>query len=80
LALLTPLSVIFIPYRGFFVMYLPLAGWAMFAAALMAGGCNGLWTHVWKRPPLSSNFHIGTGKDRRRPTDRPPNAARHSSA
>jgi hypothetical protein len=54
-ALLTPLPVIFIPYRGFFVMYLPLAGWAMFAASLLVGGRNWLWTHVWKRPPIPPN-------------------------
>jgi hypothetical protein len=54
-ALLAPLPVVFIPYRGFFVMYLPLAGWAMFVAALLVGGRNWLWTHLWKRQPLSSN-------------------------
>ena len=54
-ALLAPLPVIFIPYRGFFVMYLPLAGWAMFVATLLVEGRNWLWTHVWKRPPLPPN-------------------------
>jgi hypothetical protein len=54
-ALLAPLPVIFIPYRGFFVMYLPFAGWAMFVAALLVGGRNWLWKHVWKRPPLPPN-------------------------
>lgn len=54
-ALLVPLPVIFIPYRGFFVMYLPLAGWAMFGASVLVRGRNWLWTHVWKRPGLSSN-------------------------
>ncbi|GAC1432738.1 MAG: hypothetical protein NVSMB6_30580 [Burkholderiaceae bacterium] len=34
-ALMGPLPVIFIPYRGFFVMYLPLAGWAMLIASLL---------------------------------------------
>ena len=34
-ALLAPLPVIFIPYRGFFVMYLPYAGWCMAAATLL---------------------------------------------
>lgn len=51
-ALLAPLPVIFIPWRGFFVMYLPLAGWAMFAATLLVGGRNWLWMHLWKRPPV----------------------------
>jgi Dolichyl-phosphate-mannose-protein mannosyltransferase len=54
-AWLTPLPVLFIPYRGFFVMYLPFAGWAMFAATLLVGGRNWLWAHVWKRPALSAN-------------------------
>jgi hypothetical protein len=54
-ALLAPLPVIFIPYRGFFVMYLPLAGWVMFVAGVLVGGRNWLWTRVWKRPPLPSN-------------------------
>ena len=54
-ALIAPLPIIFIPYRGFFVMYLPLAGWAMFVATLLVEGRNWLWTHVWKRPPLSPN-------------------------
>jgi hypothetical protein len=30
-------------------------GWAMFGASLLVGGRNWLWTHIWKRPPLSSN-------------------------
>ncbi len=34
-ALVTPLPVIFIPYRGFFVMYLPYAGWCMAVAAIL---------------------------------------------
>ncbi len=54
-ALLAPLPVIFIPYRGFFVMYLPLAGWAMFVATLLVDGRNWLWTHIWKRAPLPAN-------------------------
>jgi hypothetical protein len=54
-AWLAPLPVIFIPYRGFFVMYLPFAGWAMFAATLLVRGRNWLWAHVWKRAPLSPN-------------------------
>jgi hypothetical protein len=32
---LAPLPILFIPPRGFFVMYLPLAGWAMFAAMIL---------------------------------------------
>jgi hypothetical protein len=54
-AFLAPLPVIFIPYRGFFVMYLPLAGWAMVVATLLVEGRNWLWRHLWKRPPLPPN-------------------------
>ncbi len=54
-ALLAPLPVIFIPYRGFFVMYMPLAGWVIFIATLLVGGRNWLWKHAWKRPQLPSN-------------------------
>jgi hypothetical protein len=46
---------IFIPYRGFFVMYLPFAGWAMLVATLLVGGRNWLWTRLWNRPPLPPN-------------------------
>lgn len=35
-ATVAPLPINFIPPRGFFVMYLPMAGWAIFAAALVA--------------------------------------------
>ena len=33
-ATLAPLPILFIPPRGFYVMYLPLAGWAMFVAMI----------------------------------------------
>ena len=51
-ALLTPLPVVFIPFRGFFVMYLPMAGWAIFAAAVAVEGRDWLWRVVWKRAPI----------------------------
>lgn len=35
IAILTPLPVNFITYRGFFVMYLPLVGWALFFSVLL---------------------------------------------
>jgi hypothetical protein len=41
-ALLAPLPVIFIPFRGFFVMYLPLAGWAAAIATVMVCARNRL--------------------------------------
>ncbi len=49
---LTPLPINFIPYRGFFVMYLPLAGWAMYFATALVEGRDWLWKTVWNRPPL----------------------------
>jgi hypothetical protein len=50
--LLSPLPVEMIPYRGFYVMYLPLFGWAIVAAGVLVEGRNWLWRVVWKRPPL----------------------------
>jgi hypothetical protein len=37
IVILAPLPVNFITYRGFFVMYLPMLGWALYLAALLAG-------------------------------------------
>ncbi len=54
-ALLAPVPIILFPFRGFYVMYLPLAGWAMLAATILVKGRNWLWSRVWKRPPLSDN-------------------------
>ena len=53
-ATLAPLPINFITYRGFFVMYLPLAGWAIFFATALVEGRDWLWMTVWKRPPLES--------------------------
>lgn len=47
--IITPLPVVFIPTRGFFVMYLPYAGWALFAAVLVTRLRNWLWERVLKR-------------------------------
>jgi hypothetical protein len=33
--LLTPLPILFIPYRGFFVMYVPYIGWAIYLAVVL---------------------------------------------
>jgi hypothetical protein len=49
---LTPLPINFITYRGFFVMYLPLAGWAIFIATALVEGRDWLLKTVWKRLPL----------------------------
>jgi hypothetical protein len=42
-AILAPLPVLFIPPRGFFVMYLPVAGWAMFVAGALVCGRDRLF-------------------------------------
>ena len=49
---LAPLPINFITYRGFFVMYLPLAGWAIYVATALAEGRDWLLKTVWKRPAL----------------------------
>ncbi|MFL6463301.1 MAG: hypothetical protein ACJ73N_02700 [Bryobacteraceae bacterium] len=40
--LLAPLPIIFIPYRGFFVMYVPYVGWAIYLAVVLVALRNGL--------------------------------------
>jgi hypothetical protein len=47
-----PLPINFIQYRGFFVMYLPLTGWAIYFATALVEGRDWLWKTVWNRPPL----------------------------
>jgi hypothetical protein len=49
---LTPLPIDFITYRGFFVMYLPLMGWAIYLATLLIESRDWLLRSVWKRPAL----------------------------
>jgi hypothetical protein len=49
---LAPLPINFIAYRGFFVMYLPLAGWAIYIATALVEGRDWLLKTVWKRAPL----------------------------
>lgn len=51
---LMPLPINFINYRGFAVMYLPMLGWAMFAAISAVAGRDWLLQHVWHRSPLPS--------------------------
>ena len=48
---LAPLPINFIAYRGFFVMYIPLAGWAMFIATALVEGFDWLWKTMSKREP-----------------------------
>ncbi len=48
----TPLPINFINARGFFVMYLPLIGWAMFIAIAAVAGRDWLLERVWRRPAL----------------------------
>jgi hypothetical protein len=50
----TPLPINFIHARGFFVMYLPLIGWAMFIAIAAVAWRDWLLEHVWHRPALPS--------------------------
>ncbi len=50
---ITPLPVVFIPTRGFFVMYLPYAGWALFAAVLVTRLRDWLWERVLKRGAIA---------------------------
>jgi hypothetical protein len=45
--MLAPLPVVFIPFRGFFVMYLPLAGWAMCAATVLVRGRDRILARIW---------------------------------
>ena len=47
-----PLPINFIAYRGFFVMYLPLAGWAIYVATALVEGRDWMLKTVWKRPGL----------------------------
>jgi Dolichyl-phosphate-mannose-protein mannosyltransferase len=54
-SLLSPLPILFIPYRHFFVMYFPLVGWAIFAATVVVEGRNWLWRKVWNRPALGES-------------------------
>jgi hypothetical protein len=48
----TPLPINFITPRGLFVMYLPLIGWAMFAAIGAVAGRDWLLKRIWHRPAL----------------------------
>ncbi len=43
LILVTPLPVLFIPHRGLFVMYLPLAGWALYLAEVVVLVSGRVW-------------------------------------
>ena len=49
---IAPLPINFIVYRGFFVMYMPLLGWAIYLAGVLVGIREWLYRAVWKRPPL----------------------------
>jgi len=54
-ATFSPLPVNFITYRGFFVMYLPLVGWAMYFAVAIVQGRDWVVQQIWKRPALSAD-------------------------
>jgi hypothetical protein len=53
LIIVGPLPVNFIVPRGLFAIYVPMIGWAIFAAAVLVEGRDWLYTRVWKRAPLS---------------------------
>ncbi len=55
-ALLAPLPIIFIAPRGFFVMYLPMAGIAIYTATLLVEGREWAWRVLWKRPPIPESM------------------------
>jgi hypothetical protein len=48
----TPLPINFIQTRGFFAMYIPLVGWALFLATILVGARDSITRFVAKRPPL----------------------------
>lgn len=57
IAILAPLPINFIVWRGFFVMYVPLFGWALFFAALLIGAADALHRRVhWKVNPAAVVF------------------------
>jgi hypothetical protein len=49
--MLAPLPINFIAYRGFFVMYLPMLGWALYFAALLVGLKDWLAVRMKVRSP-----------------------------
>jgi hypothetical protein len=53
LILVLPLPINFITYRGFFVMYLPLLGWALYLGALLEAIRVWLWKGFWKLPEMA---------------------------
>lgn len=48
-ALLAPLPIMFIPYRGFFVMYFPFAAWALYLGTALAVARERLAPPRWTR-------------------------------
>jgi hypothetical protein len=52
LVTIAPLPSEFIAYRGFFIMYIPFVGWAIYAASVLVGAREWLWRVIWKRPLL----------------------------
>jgi len=46
---IAPLPVNLIVYRGFFVMYLPLVGWAIYTASILIYFRDWLWRAAWDR-------------------------------
>ncbi len=50
--LITPLPVNFIVPRSLFAIYVTMAGWSIYAAALLVGIRDWLYARIWKRAPL----------------------------
>jgi hypothetical protein len=52
---LGPIAILFFPFRGFFVMYLPNVGWCMLLATLLVRGREWLCGTLPRRQPLPAN-------------------------
>jgi hypothetical protein len=54
--LIAPLPLSFIAPRGFYAMYLPYLGYALYAGAGIALVRDALWEKVWRRDPVPPGF------------------------
>jgi hypothetical protein len=57
-AILGPLPIIFLPGRGFYVMYVPLAGWALYCAMLAVFARDWIAREIRRRLPMRRNGWI----------------------
>ena len=58
--ILAPLPINFIAYRGFFVMYLPMLGWALYAAASLVGLKNWIAVRIPRVRHLDAALFLTT--------------------